>query len=454
MARALGRGGPRGGRGGQRDPRARGDRRHDRGARVRPRRRGPRAPGSTRGGRPSSAGTCPRATRPRPRPPPPTVAEALGHLQAFGLRPIGELRTRLVARGGLGRGLEGVLPGAAGRPADRHPADLAAPPPRPDDVVLALDPGHGLRDRPPPDDAAVPRGARGPGRSRGASPAPACSTSAAARGSWPSRRSSSARPRRSGVDTDPIADRGDRSRTRARNRLTRRIRGARRQPAERRAAVRRRPGQPDRRRPRAAGAAAARRAAARWDARWPPASSSIARPRCARRSRRPACVVGGGRPRAMGRAGGGRPALTPPAPALQSRAMPATFFPILLATHIALAISLFLPSILLPFALRTRRATVESESGVVRALLVGADARHGRHRGRARGDRPRPRRRPRAGDAPAALAARRPRDLLPEPRDRVLHPAAEPAATRRHHGRRRRCASGRSGPGASATCRT
>ena len=37
------------------------------------------------------------------------------------------------------------------------------------------------------------------------------------------------------------------------------------------------------------------------------------------------------------------------------------------STHIALAIGLFLPSILLPFALRARRATVESESRVVRA---------------------------------------------------------------------------------------
>lgn len=50
-------------------------------------------------------------------------------------------------------------------------------------------------------------------------------------------------------------------------------------------------------------------------------------------------------------------------------AMPATLFPLLLVVHISLAIGLFLPSILLPFALRTRRATVESESGVVRGLL-------------------------------------------------------------------------------------
>jgi hypothetical protein len=49
--------------------------------------------------------------------------------------------------------------------------------------------------------------------------------------------------------------------------------------------------------------------------------------------------------------------------------MPASLFPILLTTHIVLAVSLFLPSFLLPFALRTRRATVESASPLVRGLL-------------------------------------------------------------------------------------
>ncbi len=49
--------------------------------------------------------------------------------------------------------------------------------------------------------------------------------------------------------------------------------------------------------------------------------------------------------------------------------MPANLVPVLLVTHIVLAISLFLPSILLPFALRTRRAAVDSDSGVVRSLL-------------------------------------------------------------------------------------
>jgi hypothetical protein len=48
--------------------------------------------------------------------------------------------------------------------------------------------------------------------------------------------------------------------------------------------------------------------------------------------------------------------------------MPA-LFPVLLVTHIVLAVSLFLPSIFLPFALRTRRAATESPNRFVRFLL-------------------------------------------------------------------------------------
>ena len=48
--------------------------------------------------------------------------------------------------------------------------------------------------------------------------------------------------------------------------------------------------------------------------------------------------------------------------------MPA-FFPILLVAHISLAVALFVPSLLLPFTLRARRAAVDSGSGVVQALL-------------------------------------------------------------------------------------
>ena len=49
--------------------------------------------------------------------------------------------------------------------------------------------------------------------------------------------------------------------------------------------------------------------------------------------------------------------------------MPSSLFPLLLVAHIALAVSLVLPSILLPFALRTRRAAVDSDSRVVQGLL-------------------------------------------------------------------------------------
>ena len=58
----------------------------------------------------------------------------------------------------------------------------------------------------------------------------------------------------------------------------------------------------------------------------------------------------------------------PTGPAIQSAAMPA-YLPILLVAHVVLAVSLILPSILLPFTLRTRRAAVESENGVVQGLL-------------------------------------------------------------------------------------
>jgi hypothetical protein len=44
-------------------------------------------------------------------------------------------------------------------------------------------------------------------------------------------------------------------------------------------------------------------------------------------------------------------------------------FVILLTVHIVLAVTLFLPSLLLPFALRARRSTVESGSPVVHGLL-------------------------------------------------------------------------------------
>jgi hypothetical protein len=54
--------------------------------------------------------------------------------------------------------------------------------------------------------------------------------------------------------------------------------------------------------------------------------------------------------------------------------MPTTLLPPILAMHIVLAIALFLPSILLPFALRARRATTDSPSRFVR-FLVGMQTR-------------------------------------------------------------------------------
>jgi divalent metal cation (Fe/Co/Zn/Cd) transporter len=46
-----------------------------------------------------------------------------------------------------------------------------------------------------------------------------------------------------------------------------------------------------------------------------------------------------------------------------------TLLPVLLAVHIAFALGLFLPSLLLPFALRARRSAEESASPLVQALL-------------------------------------------------------------------------------------
>jgi predicted integral membrane protein DUF2269 len=52
-----------------------------------------------------------------------------------------------------------------------------------------------------------------------------------------------------------------------------------------------------------------------------------------------------------------------------NRLVPAALLPLLLASHIALAVGLFLPSILLPFALRANRRANDSPNSAVRALL-------------------------------------------------------------------------------------
>lgn len=59
----------------------------------------------------------------------------------------------------------------------------------------------------------------------------------------------------------------------------------------------------------------------------------------------------------------------PERPPYNSRAMPGVLLPVLLIVHVTLAVTLFLPSLLLPFALRARRAPTESGSPLVKALL-------------------------------------------------------------------------------------
>ena len=176
MAGARDRGGHRGRRGDQRDPGSGLQRRHDRGARVRPGRR--RARGAGRSG--------PTGHRPR-------VRARARRVRGGGCRGDDRRSARSPAgvrasehrgaahpyrpRGGLGRGLEGLLPGAAHRPAPRHPPDVAAASPRARRRGPRPRPGHGLRDRASPDDPPLP------GRARNG------------RGGRPSRRGTSPRRR-------------------------------------------------------------------------------------------------------------------------------------------------------------------------------------------------------------------------------------------------------------------
>ncbi|NJD28101.1 MAG: DUF2269 family protein [Chloroflexi bacterium] len=56
--------------------------------------------------------------------------------------------------------------------------------------------------------------------------------------------------------------------------------------------------------------------------------------------------------------------------------MPQTLFPILLVVHIALAVALFVPSLLLPFAFRARRGSLKPEAvGPVTRFLLALQAR-------------------------------------------------------------------------------
>ncbi len=56
--------------------------------------------------------------------------------------------------------------------------------------------------------------------------------------------------------------------------------------------------------------------------------------------------------------------------------MPTTLFPILLIVHVGLAISLFVPSLLLPFAFRARRGSLDpQQSGRFVRILLALQAR-------------------------------------------------------------------------------
>ena len=126
------------------------------------------------------------------------VETALGHLQAFGLRPIGELRTRPVVEADWADAWKAYFPVMrVGRRLVIRPTwrrHRAAP----DDVVLALDPGMAFGTGLHPTTrlclAAIEKAADDGARAR----APASSMSAAGRGSCRSPRCDSVPHRRSG----------------------------------------------------------------------------------------------------------------------------------------------------------------------------------------------------------------------------------------------------------------
>ena len=300
------------------------------------------------------------------------VDEALGHLRAFDLRPIGELRTRIVHEADWADAWKAYFPvlrigrRLVIRPSWRRHRRA------PDDVVIAMDPGMAFGTGLHPT-TRLCLAALEPLADDGTLASAASSTSAAARGSWRSPRCQLGAATALGVDTDPIAIESTTPTPAATGSCAGSGRG--------RAAC------PSSEPPfdvvlanLIAGVlvplagAASRRAHGRRR-RWSPrASSSIARPRSVDgvRGRRP------DRDRPIGRGRVGRTPRRPialtghdGAPPYNRRARCRPSSRLLLATHIVLAISLFLPSILLPFALRTRRATVESDSRVVRTLLWG-----------------------------------------------------------------------------------
>src|SRR5688500_9813533 len=94
---------------------------------------------------------------------------------------------------------------------------------------------------------------------------------------------------------------------------------------------------------------------------WPAASSKIGNRRWCRPSNQPAWVFSAAALTANGSYS------KPRAPDLMNLA---PYLPLLIATHVVLAISLFLPSILLPFALRLRGGQWQEQPGrISRALF-------------------------------------------------------------------------------------
>ena len=82
------------------------------------------------------------------------ATEALGHLQAFGLRPIGDVRTRLLHETDWAEAWKAYFPVLRVGRTDRDPADLAASPRAAGRRRARARPGDGVRDRAPPDDPA------------------------------------------------------------------------------------------------------------------------------------------------------------------------------------------------------------------------------------------------------------------------------------------------------------
>ncbi len=276
-----------------------------------------------------------------------TTRERLGHLTAFDLRPIGELRVREVHEEDWATAWKDYFPVMRlGRRIVIKPTwrEFEAVP---DDVIIALDPGMAFGTGLHPTtrlclvglerwaDAGIVKGARTLDVGSGSG---ILAVGAALLGADPVRA----------LDTDPIAVEIHATERAAQRRHHRCQPG---QPAHRCRPVRPRLRQPRGQHPRPVGAgpgsdrAAGRRRPREW---WSPVGlghlhrSGAGGAQRSRRRRPP-----GGAPRAGDRLGGARSG----AP---WRVIPGELFPVLLTSHVILAISLFVPAFLLPFTMRTR----------------------------------------------------------------------------------------------------